>query len=259
MRRACILFIFTVFVCRVGCANYPSGGVDISLYGGVLDSISGDSTRRAIALEERVRRGEATEIRRERVWRENMVLTSWTMTDMAIRDRERRARLESLASGDEGGIVLSGNLLRWATLTPEVGVEWRVDRNWGVLVRGAWTSWRWKDMARRHALWNVSPEVRYYLGCEKRWYAGVYMQVGEFNYKPGDTGRQGDYLGGGVSAGYRVFLGRRWSLDFTLGAGYTRAEYEKYKVIDGVRVQRGEVVKDYVGINRVGVSLGWEI
>lgn len=259
MRKACILFIFTLFVWRVGFAYIPVKGVDTSVYGVVSDSISGDSSRKASDWEGRVRRGEVMEIRRERVKRENMVSTSWSMTDMAIRDRERQARLESLASGDERGIVLSGNLLRWATLTPEVGVEWRVDRDWGVLVQGAWTSWRWKDMGRRYALWNVSPEVRYYLGREKRWYAGVYVHAGEFNYKPGGTGRQGDYFGGGVSAGYGVSLGRRWLLDFTLGAGYTRAEYEKYEVKEGVRVRRGEVVKGYVGVNRVGVRLGWKM
>lgn len=62
-----------------------------------------------------------------------------------------------------GGFAFRFNLLRWATLTPDLGIEWRISPSWGLLVNGSWTSWSWNDKDRRYALWEVMPEVRYYI------------------------------------------------------------------------------------------------
>ena len=63
-------------------------------------------------------------------------------------------------------ISLRANLLRWATLTPDLGVEWRFNPSWSISVNGSWTSWSWNDKDRRYALWEVMPELRYYIGKE---------------------------------------------------------------------------------------------
>ena len=48
---------------------------------------------------------------------------------------------ESLPTEKAGeAISLRANLLRWATLTPDLGIEWRISRLWGILVHGSWTS-----------------------------------------------------------------------------------------------------------------------
>lgn len=155
-------------------------------------------------------------------------------------------------------LALRTNLLRWATLTPDLGIEWRISRHIGILVNGSWTSWSWSDKDRRYALWKVSPEVRYYIGKENRGYLGAMYHIGEFNYKLGATGRQGDYQGGGITGGYLLELNRALSLDFHAGIGYTRAEYDKYKVTDGVRVREGSDSKNYWGINQLGITLVWK-
>lgn len=152
---------------------------------------------------------------------------------------------------------LRANLLRWATLTPDLGLEWRINRYVGILVNGTWTSWEWKEKARRYALWKVSPEVRYYIGKEKRGYVGAMYHIGEFNYKLDETGKQGDYQGGGIAGGYLLELNRTLSLDFHAGIGYTRAEYDKYRVTDGVRVRGEGQTKNYWGINQFGITLVW--
>lgn len=150
------------------------------------------------------------------------------------------------------------NLLRWATLTPDLGVEWRINRHIGILVGGSWTSWSRDNKNRRYALWKVSPELRYYIGKQKRGFLGAMYHTGEFNYKPGDTGKQGDYQGGGITGGYTLPLNRSLWLDFHAAAGYTRAEYDKYTVTDGVRVRQGGADKNYWGINQAGVTLVWK-
>ena len=156
-------------------------------------------------------------------------------------------------------LSLRANLLRWATLTPDLGLEWRICPSWGIAVNGSWTSWSWSDKDRRYALWEVAPEVRYYMGEKKDWYLGAMFKAGQFNYKLSETGKQGDLMGGGITAGYRLRLNKALDLDFNLGLGYLNADYEKYKVIDGVRVRRGNETKDWWGPINAGVTLVWKI
>ena len=155
--------------------------------------------------------------------------------------------------------ALRANLLRWATLTPDLGLEWRVHPSWGILVNGSWTSWSWNGKDRRYALWEVMPEVRYYIGKEKRGYLGAMFKAGEFNYKLSATGKQGDLMGGGITAGYQLRLNKALALDFNLGLGYLNADYEKYEVIDGVRVRRSNETKDWWGPINAGVTLVWKL
>ena len=135
-------------------------------------------------------------------------------------------------------LSLRANLLRWATLTPDLGVEWRICPSWGIAVNGSWTSWTWSDKDRRYALWEVAPEVRYYMGEKKAWYLGAMFKAGQFNYKLSETGKQGDLMGGGITAGYQLRLNKALALDFNLGLGYLNADFEKYEVIRGVHARR---------------------
>ena len=156
-------------------------------------------------------------------------------------------------------LSLRANLLRWATLTPDLGLEWRICPSWGIAVNGSWTSWSWSDKDRRYALWEVTPEIRYYMGEKKAWYLGAMFKAGQFNYKLSETGKQGDLMGGGITAGYQLRLNKALDLDFNLGLGYLNVDFEKYEVIDGVRVRRGNETKDWYGPINAGVTLVWKL
>ena len=156
-------------------------------------------------------------------------------------------------------LSLRANLLRWATLTPDLGVEWRICPSWGIAVNGSWTSWSWSDKDRRYALWEVAPEIRYYMGEKKAWYLGAMFKAGQFNYKISETGKQGDLMGGGITAGYQLRLNKALALDFNLGLGYLNADFEKYEVIDGVRVRCGNETKNWCGPINAGVTLVWKL
>ena len=156
-------------------------------------------------------------------------------------------------------LSLRANLLRWATLTPDLGLEWRICPSWGIAVNGSWTSWSWNDKDRRYALWEVAPEVRYYMGEKKAWYLGALFKAGQFNYKLSETGKQGDLMGGGITAGHQLRLNKALALDFNLGLGYLNADYEKYEVIDGVRVRCSNETKDWWGPINAGVTLVWKL
>lgn len=166
---------------------------------------------------------------------------------------------EKAEDADSYTLSLRANLLRWATLTPDVGIEWRITPSVGIAVNGSWTSWTWQDNDRRYALWEVAPEVRWYMGKEKRGYLGAMFKAGQFNYKFSATGRQGDLMGGGITGGYQLRLSDALSLDFNVAVGCLHADYEKYEVIDGVRVRAGKETKNWWGPVNAGVTLVWKL
>ena len=173
-----------------------------------------------------------------------------------VQAEAERLAAEKSKTVDSYTLSLRVNL---ATLTPDLGIEWRISPSVGIMVNGSWTSWTWQDNARRYALWEVMPEVRWYLGDARRWYVGAMFKAGQFNYKLSDTGRQGDLLGGGITGGYQLHLTKALSMDFSLGLGYLNADTEKYDVIDGVRVRGGNETKHWVGPINAGVTLVWKI
>ena len=138
-------------------------------------------------------------------------------------------------SKTSSALSLLANLLRWATLTPDLGIEWRISQSVGVMVNGSWTSWSWNNAARRYALWEVAPEVRWYLGEKKAWYVGAMFKAGQFNYKFSGTGRQGDLLGGGITGGYQLRLNK------------------------ALRVRSGNETKHWIGPVNAGVTLMWRL
>ena len=155
--------------------------------------------------------------------------------------------------------ALRTNLLRLATLTADFGLEYRMaDARIAILLNGTYADWGWKEKQRRYKIWRVSPEARCYLGTRRRGFLGAMYHRGGFHYKLDATGKAGDYQGGGITGGYRLPLTRHWAFDFHAAAGYTRAEYDEYTRIGTVNVLRnksGKLVKDYWGINQLGVSL----
>ena len=155
--------------------------------------------------------------------------------------------------------ALRTNLLRLATLTADFGLEYRMaDARIAILLNGTYADWGWKEKQRRYKIWRVSPEARYYLGTRRRGFLGAMYHRGSYHYKLDVTGKAGDYQGGGITGGYRLPLTRHWAFDFHAAAGYTRAEYDEYTRIGTVNVLRnksGKLVKDYWGINQLGVSL----
>ena len=174
-------------------------------------------------------------------------------------EEQARLQAEEAAEAMPYRFAVRANLLRWVTLTPDLGIEWRINSSWGIVANGSWTSWSRSDKDRRYALWEVNPEVRHYIGKEKRGYIGAMYKAGQFNYKLSTVGKQGDLMGGGLVGGYQLKLNNAFALDFSLGLGYVNADVEKYTVTDGVRVKQGKETKHWWGPTQAGVTLVWTI
>ena len=159
------------------------------------------------------------------------------------------------------------NLLYDALLLPTLGVEWRINEHVGIKLDGGLTWWGGSS-GKVQKMWLVNPEVRRYLWDKKRFYAGISGSYGEYNlykYMLGgivskDTGYQGKLWNAGLTVGYQLYLSRGFSIDFNLGLGYTRSEYDSFGMTDGIRVyKKRNRTKNLWGPTQAGISLVWTI
>ena len=232
---------------------------------------SGKAERERLFIEQAAReKAEAERLAKEQAEREHLAAQekarkqAETERLAAEREEKERAETERLAAeaaakAKAHSLSLRANLLRWGTLTPDLGVEWRLNHHVGILVNGSYTSWTWNSNDRRYALWEIAPEARYYIGKEKRGYIGAIYKAGSFNYKLSEIGKQGNLMGGGLTGGYQLKLNKALNLDFSLALGCLHADYDKYIVIDGIRVRQGKETKNWWGPISAGVTLVWNI
>ena len=232
---------------------------------------SGKAERERQFIEQAAReKAEAERLAKEQAEREHLAAQekarkqAETERLAAEKEEKERAETERLAAeatakAKSHSLSLRANLLRWVTLTPDLGVEWRLNHHVGILVNGSYTSWTWNSNDRRYALWEIAPEARYYIGKEKRGYIGAIYKAGSFNYKLSEIGKQGNLMGGGLTGGYQLKLNKALNLDFSLALGCLHADYDKYIVIDGIRVRQGKETKNWWGPISAGVTLVWNI
>jgi len=232
---------------------------------------SGKAERERLFIEQAAReKAEAERLAKEQAEREHLAAQekarkqAETERLAAEREEKERAETERLAAeaaakAKAHSLSLRANLLRWGTLTPDLGVEWRLNRHVGILVNGSYTSWTWNSNDRRYALWEIAPEARYYIGKEKRGYIGAIYKAGSFNYKLSEIGKQSNLMGGGLTGGYQLKLNKALNLDFSLALGCLHADYDKYIVIDGIRVRQGKETKNWWGPISARVTLVWNI
>ena len=183
---------------------------------------------------------------------------------------------KSAASEKKDYFSLRTNRLYDALLLPTLGVEWRANKDIGVKLDASFSHWG-KETGKVQKMWFISPEIRWYLGEDKKFYVGASSNFGEYNtygyllgsFYPettgygdyiGDTGYQGKLWNVGATVGYQLFLLWNFSLDFNLGLGYTSLEYDSFNMIDRVRIyNKINQSKEFWGPTQAGISLVWKI
>lgn len=180
----------------------------------------------------------------------------------------------SLFSGiahSQNNVAIKTNLLYGAAaLTPNIGLEIGLGQRITLDLSGGY-NWFNVDGAKNNnkklAHWFVQPELRYFL-CERfnGHFFGVHGLYSEYNigghelpmlFGKGsrDYRHQGNSYGVGVSYGYQVMLARKWNIEFNVGVGYMRMEYDKYdRVSRGGIVSAGEI-NNYFGPTKAGITL----
>lgn len=164
-------------------------------------------------------------------------------------------------------LAVRTNLLYDAMLLPTIGVEWRINPSVGIKLDGS-LAWWGGETDKVQKMWLLNPELRWYLLDNKRFYVGASGTYGEYNiYKyplgnllKDDTGYQGKLWNAGLTVGYQLYLSRSFSVDFNLGLGYTRSEYDSFTLTDKTRVYKERnKAKNFWGPTQAGISLIWTI
>lgn len=164
-------------------------------------------------------------------------------------------------------VAVKTNLLYDATTTLNLGVEWGLAEKWTLDISGNYNPWEFsRNRQWKHAL--LQPEARYWF-CEKfnRHFVGVHLHGAIYNagklklpFHIGEDGiRKNRYkgwlAGAGVSYGYHWILGKRWSLEASLGVGYAYLGYDRYRVCPTCKEKTGHEVKHYFGPTKAALSV----
>lgn len=160
---------------------------------------------------------------------------------------------------------LKNNLLYDATLTPNIGIEQKIDSLSTVQLFYGLNPWRLSDTKRlRH--WTLMPEYRHWLKESFRGhFFGLHALGGEFNIAGiGPTASirdyhyQGWYVGGGLTYGYAWRLSDHWNLEAAIGLGYVHLSYDKYENEEcGLPLGSGH--HNYVGPTKLALNLAYLI
>lgn len=163
------------------------------------------------------------------------------------------------------GVAVKTNLLYLATTSLNVAAEFGLSRRWTLDVVGGINTWDLNGNKGGIRHWLVQPEVRYWF-CNRfeKHFIGLHAIGGQYQIQNIDLSPFGNDLtdkrydgwgvGGGVSYGYHLPMGKRWAWEFTVGAGYIYLDYDKYNCGKCASLI-GRDKKHYFGPTKAGVSL----
>ena len=130
---------------------------------------------------------------------------------------------------------LKNNLFYDVTLTPNIGIEQKIDSLSTIQLFYGLHPWKLRENRRlRH--WSLMPEYRYWLKeLFHGHFLGIHALGGEYNIAdmgPTHIRRhhyEGWYIGAGLTYGHAWRLSEHWNLEAAIGAGFVHIAYNKYE------------------------------
>lgn len=179
------------------------------------------------------------------------------------RQLEKQHRRAAAKRFSQPVVALKVNLLYGgATFTPNLRMDIGLGGCTSLEIGGSWNPWDPRD-GKSVEHWMVGAELRYWL-CAR--HSGHFFGLHPFYADYNITGYKipklfdkalrydGTAVGGGVTYGYHLMLGRHWGLEFHVGAGVAKLEYTKYRTADGEEASLGDFKTTYIGPTRAGIS-----
>lgn len=171
-------------------------------------------------------------------------------------------------------IGIKTNLLYLATTTPNIGVEWKMNRHYTAALTTGYNPFRFSQYMDKNGNtvnpklrhWLTAAEFRYWF-CESflGWNIGINLFGGEYNVTGlkfmkalNDARYKGWGAGAGLTVGYQFPLSVRWSLDFSVGAGYVHTRYTKYDCY-ACGDKQGRYKKNYLGPTKAAISIVYSL
>ena len=127
-------------------------------------------------------------------------------------------------------IALKTNALYWATLSPNIGAEFRLSRHYtlDLSVAGNFSSTIGNNNLKFQ---QVAPELRYWFSRPMaRHFVGLTTFAANYNLRMGDNKYDGDAFAAGLTYGFDWVISRRWNIETTLGAGVVKYRCFDYPV-----------------------------
>lgn len=163
-------------------------------------------------------------------------------------------------------VGIKTNLVHWATTTPNIGMEFALNRKYTLDITGGVNPFKFEDNKKiQH--WIAQPELRYWT-CEtfNGHFIGIHALAGAYNVGGVDIplGRLKDLkdyryegwgVGAGVSYGYQWAISRKWNLELNLGAGYVYFNYDKYPCVKCGTLLEEDAKTNYFGVTKAAISL----
>lgn len=153
---------------------------------------------------------------------------------------------------------ITTNLMHWAVLAHNVGVEYEMNRKNTIGISG---SCAWFSNKSRHRVyrWMVG-ELAYHhyfrkYDVPKGAFIGAFAQIGEFEMMFSPRNRKGEFYSGGVCGGYRWHLKKEWFMEAEAGVGYMHIDYRHALDINGVLIRQGKDNCNYLLPSRISLSL----
>ena len=168
------------------------------------------------------------------------------------------------AKGWTPRLVVKTNAVGWAMAISNVAVEIDLSQRLSLNIPVYYSAWNYFSGTTKFRILAAQPELRYWPTRDRRFFAGVHFGVASYNLALGGKWRIRDHdgttpaLGGGVSVGYRMPLGRndRWNVEFSLGAGAYRLHYDKFHNEPG-GAYSSTVRKTFFGVDNAAVSFSY--
>lgn len=164
-----------------------------------------------------------------------------------------------------GRVALKSNTLGLGLLMANLGVEISLSRHLSLHIPVYYSGIGFSETVKFRTL-AAQPELRWHFSRRPDgFFVGAHATAGYFNFAFGGDFRYQDHLGetpltgGGLSLGYRLRFAEdsRWGLEFVVGAGACRLEYDRF--VNGKNgLYIDTVEKTYVGPDNAAISVFYE-
>ena len=158
------------------------------------------------------------------------------------------------------------NMLYDLALTPTIGVDFHLGRNWTLGANWSYAWWHKDSWSYYHRVYGGDINLRKYFGASARrrplsgHHIGIYAQALTYDFEYGSTGFLIEFsYGGGLEYGYSLPVSRTLNIDFSIGCGYLGGEYKVYDPIDDHYVWRETRQRHWFGPTKAEISLVWNI
>lgn len=165
--------------------------------------------------------------------------------------------------------AVRSNLLYDIAAVPNIGIDFSLGEK--VSLGANWMYSWWKNDPSNFYWRTYGGDVHldFWFASKRglKWtghHAGLYGQMGTFDFELGENGVQGPkwLFGGGLSYGYALYLAPKLSLDFSLGLGYLGGTYYEYSpsevIVDKYYLENTKQLR-YFGPTKAEISLIWKI